>query len=362
MSRPSTTQLLILAALAALPSSCRRGGGATAADETTPLVDASATDAAPPAEEAVEPGDAGTTTPGSLGATAAAPGAEVTGITTMEQLVALAEAFGRPEFGVVEAQAVLGAIERSQPVRSEGFEDFELRTAPGLVRTVLETKRGELIGIQLDFGPEPLDIRPQELGQTWGEPRPGPAPLDSMLPSMLVYAPRTERYELQLMLQPAEPPAAGTTRLRDAVLRRFPVEELVPERWSTAEDLAALFRLVFRDGALEPVTLYGSLGVFAGRTGDGISLTGVDARNVAEGRLVVGPGPGGFEEVVEAHMRFVEPLAVDPPRLAEASHARLESGPDGPRLVLERGRVELRLDAAGKLTGLACHRTLVAAP
>jgi hypothetical protein len=351
-----TASLLVLAAL---PASCTRSGGGSSLAAETP----SANPVPPAPDGTAEPAPPRTGTPAEAGTGGpTTDAATAPGVATMEQLLALVEALAQPTFGVTEAQALLGPISSPQPVRVEGFEDFVLQPAAGLERAVLETHRGELIGIQLDFGPEGLPVRTNELQDLWGAWRDGPAPLDSMLPATLVFDRRGTAYQLLLMLQPAEPPAEGTASLRDAVLRRTPIEEFVPERWSSADDLVALFRLVFRAGPLEPVVLYGNCGVFAGRDGDEIRLSAAESRNVAEGRVVAERGPDGFDEVRAVRLWFVEPIAVDPARLAEQSGARLEEGAEGPLLVFDRGRATLRLNGSRALTELSCLRTLEAAP
>jgi hypothetical protein len=265
-------------------------------------------------------------------------------------LVAFVRRFQDPAFGAAEAGAELGptASERDQ---GNGYADLALTPRAGLGRAVLETHRGELIGVQLGALPGArVDV--SALLAAWGPGDRGSPPLDSFWPLSYTFQLDDATWRVLVIVQPLDDAPLDCLPIDDAIIRRLPIEAFVPESWTTEADLVAMARLALRAGPLEPVDLYGSFGVFEGESAGVVHLRAVQGRNVAGSTLGRVAEPAEPPEVAWVETAFLAPIPVDLDRLAAAVGATR----DGSTLTLPTGELRLVLDASGAVTGARITR------
>jgi hypothetical protein len=270
---------------------------------------------------------------------------------TTADLLRLGDLLAREDFGVAAASAWIGGTARPLRPRRDGFEDDILDgAAAAFSRAVLETYRGDLIGVQLGFA-RPVVVDAAALAGRWGQPKEG-VRVHFDAPRQLDYEVSGPSYLLLLYLEEAPGAVpAGQLAVAGVIARRLDADGMVPERWSSEEDLVAMCRLLFRERPLPPVSLYGMMGVFGGETATEVTLTGADSRNVAGGRLTKGPSHDEVPEVTGAEVRFDAPIPLDVPRFA----ARIGASVDGATLRHPRGTLRLEM-AAGAVKAMVFTR------
>lgn len=217
------------------------------------------------------------------------------------------DAFLREGFGVAEAAALLGAPALCNQEPGSPFAELHLAPRdPAIASATLETRDGEIIGVVVRAESEaPVDL--DALAKRFGKRR--------MLPGL--HGPSSEAFDVDtplfrgmLVFQRAErgdPPTA--TRVREIIYRRTPMIEILPDRFTRADDVARLARLALRPRAPDAVSFFGTLGVFDRKTGNAVSFLPAERmRNVAAAGLTV--RTVGKQDFVETlHAKFATPLS-----------------------------------------------------
>lgn len=224
------------------------------------------------------------------------------------------EGFLRPEIGIPEAVALLGAPSLCGEGASPGYLDLYLvPRSPRAHLVELETKDGELIGIVVELDP-PATVDMTALRKRHGKPRYLPAPMDSFQAGGETFDLATKSFTGQLMIshKSGQDPATAW-QVHQVILRRASLADQLPEGFHTAADVDRLIGLTLRSRAPDPVDFYGTLGVVGEITGDHVAFgRALPVRNVAHASLEKRTR-GGRDFVHAVTVRFARPIAIGRP-------------------------------------------------
>lgn len=200
-------------------------------------------------------------------------------------LVVDPEAFLRADVGIPEAVALLGVPALCDRRPDSRHIKMYLATQAANVRQVaLEIRDDLLIGIVVDYeSPAQIDIA--ELRRRLGQGRSGVA--GAHVPASEIFEATSSQYAAYFSFGRTQHSDAELARgVKQAIYRRTARHERLPDSFKTEDDLVRLATLVLWSRAPDPVTFYGSLGVYGGEVdGKDTFLDASQNRNVKHALL-----------------------------------------------------------------------------